>query len=121
MILDLHLSMFPDESFLVLKIHFHPMVLTPLDKSTRSQTYLVFIEFISSFMTLYHNSNFLEFMTCEKDSGSFSTPMSNSCKYTTKSLGIADSFSLVDILNVAPTFSCGLFCSTSCSIILGIT
>ena len=72
-------------------------------------------------MALYDNSDSLEFMACEKDSGSFSTPMSDSCKYKTKSLGIVDFLSLVDLLNVAPTFSCGLCCSTGCSIITGIT
>ena len=72
-------------------------------------------------MALYHNSDSLGFMASEKDSGSFSTPISDSCKYTTKSIGIADFLSRVDLLNVAPTFSCGLCCSTGCSIISGIT
>ena len=65
--LFLYLSMLPDESFLVLKTYFHLMVVTPLGKSKRSLTSLLFIEFISSFMTLYHNSDSLELMTYEKD------------------------------------------------------
>lgn len=60
-------------------------------------------------------------MACEKDSGSFLTPMSDSCKYTTKSLGIADFLSLVYLLNIAPTFSCGSCCSTGYSRVSRIT
>ena len=116
-IMALYLSMLPSESFLVLKTHLHPMVLTLLGKSTRSQTSLLFIEFISSFMALYHNSDSLEFMACEKDLGSFSTPKSDSCKYTTKSLEVANFLSLVYLLNVAPIF----FCELCYSIISGIT
>ena len=66
--------MLPDESF-VLKTHLHPMDLIPLGNSTRSQTQLDAIEFISSFVALYHELDSLELMACENVSGSFSAPM----------------------------------------------
>ncbi|KAK9168906.1 hypothetical protein Syun_001046 [Stephania yunnanensis] len=66
--------MLPNESFFVLKIHLHPIALAPLGNSTRSQTSFDDIEFISSFIASYHNSDSVQFMACEKVSGSLSTP-----------------------------------------------
>ena len=68
------LSMLPNE-FFVLKTHLNPMAFIPSGKSTRSQTRLDAIEFISSFMALYHELDALELMAYENVSGSFSAPM----------------------------------------------
>ena len=67
--------MLPNESFFVLKAHLHPMAFIPSGNSTRSQTRLDVIEFISSFMALCHELDSLELMACENVSGSFSAPM----------------------------------------------
>ncbi|KAM7494853.1 hypothetical protein LguiB_029462 [Lonicera macranthoides] len=67
--------MLPNESFFVLKTHLHPMAFAPLGNLTRSQTPLLSMEFISSFMALYHSSDSLQLMACENVSGSFSAPI----------------------------------------------
>ena len=69
------LSMLPRKSLFVLKIHLHLIAFTPLGNSTRFQTQLDVIEFISSFMELYHKLDYLELVACENAFGSFSAPM----------------------------------------------
>ena len=67
--------MLPNESFFVLKTNLHPMAFIPSGNSMRSQTQLDAIEFVSSFMALYHELDSLGLMACENVSGSFSAPI----------------------------------------------
>ena len=75
MSLSLCLSMLSNESFFVLKTHLHPTTFTRLGNSTRSQTRLDAIEFMFSFMALYHELDSLKLMACENVSGSFLAPI----------------------------------------------
>ena len=63
--------MLPNESFLVLKTHLQPMAFAPLGNSTRFQTPLLYMEFISSFMASYHKFDSLQLMAWSKVLGLF--------------------------------------------------
>ena len=59
----------------VLKTHLHPKAFMLSSNSIRSKTQQDAIEFISSFMALYHELDSLKLVACENVSGSFSASM----------------------------------------------